>query len=258
MNNSFSFCRRQARPAFTLIELLVVIAIIAILAAILFPVFGRARENARRSSCQSNLKQIGLGIMQYVQDYDETYPMANRNSTSYTSSGGGNGLWMTVTHPYVKSTQVYACPSGARGASAIYTGTQSGTLELPFSNHYGANQQLIVLNSGSPPPATPPTAPIKLARISNSALLAMAADATLGLWDNPRRVVNSNYTTDLFSPPFAPDPAFARHFEGSNVLYADGHVKYQVGTQMGPTKSTTAPLDFDWGLAFRPDDPRVQ
>ncbi|RYG53119.1 DUF1559 domain-containing protein, partial [bacterium] len=70
--NSLSFNQSvTTRKAFTLIELLVVIAIIAILAAILFPVFGRARENARRSSCQSNLKQIGLGIMQYTQDYDE-------------------------------------------------------------------------------------------------------------------------------------------------------------------------------------------
>ncbi len=66
--------KNSKRFAFTLIELLVVIAIIAILAAILFPVFARARENARRSSCQSNLKQIGLGVMQYIQDYDEKYP----------------------------------------------------------------------------------------------------------------------------------------------------------------------------------------
>src|SRR5687768_5924591 len=71
-------CRRKRNGAlkgFTLIELLVVIAIIAILAAILFPVFARARENARRSSCQSNLKQIGLGFAQYTQDYDEKMPI---------------------------------------------------------------------------------------------------------------------------------------------------------------------------------------
>ena len=88
---------RYARKAFTLIELLVVIAIIAILAAILFPVFARARENARRASCQSNLKQMGLGIIQYTQDYDEFLP------------NGQN--WANQTFPYVKSTQIYSCPS---------------------------------------------------------------------------------------------------------------------------------------------------
>ena len=78
---------KQHRRGFTLIELLVVIAIIAILAAILFPVFARARENARRASCQSNLKQLGLAIMQYVQDYDER-PM---NGHSYDSATWGSG-----------------------------------------------------------------------------------------------------------------------------------------------------------------------
>lgn len=97
---------RLQKRAFTLIELLVVIAIIAILAAILFPVFARARENARRASCQSNLKQIGLGIVQYTQDYDESYPR------SYDS---GNDVfattWMGRIQPYVKSTQILLCPS---------------------------------------------------------------------------------------------------------------------------------------------------
>lgn len=93
---------RRSHNAFTLIELLVVIAIIAILAAILFPVFGRARENARRASCQSNLKQIGLGIAQYAQDFDGWTP----GSSFYGAS------WPSMIFTYVKSQQVFACPSG--------------------------------------------------------------------------------------------------------------------------------------------------
>src|SRR6188472_4028670 len=98
------------KSGFTLIELLVVIAIIAILASILFPVFARARENARRSSCQSNLKQIGLGIMQYTQDYDEKYP-------EFNPSGLG---WAAATQPYLKSTQILQCPSEKTGPNANF------------------------------------------------------------------------------------------------------------------------------------------
>jgi prepilin-type N-terminal cleavage/methylation domain-containing protein/prepilin-type processing-associated H-X9-DG protein len=94
---------RVYRSGFTLIELLVVIAIIALLAAILFPVFGRARENARRSSCQSNLKQLGLGIMQYSQDFDEKFPSAVQNDWSKN--------WPVTIQPYVKSVNVFMCPS---------------------------------------------------------------------------------------------------------------------------------------------------
>jgi prepilin-type N-terminal cleavage/methylation domain-containing protein/prepilin-type processing-associated H-X9-DG protein len=100
---SKSFVRRPS--GFTLIELLVVIAIIAILASILFPVFGRARENARRSSCQSNLKQIGLAFRQYAGDYDGWTP----------GSGLGGRSWPTMILPYVKSGQLFACPSGVAG-----------------------------------------------------------------------------------------------------------------------------------------------
>jgi prepilin-type N-terminal cleavage/methylation domain-containing protein/prepilin-type processing-associated H-X9-DG protein len=102
---------------FTLIELLVVIAIIAILAAILFPVFAQAREKARSASCLSNEKQIGMGLMQYVQDYDETYPPAyqykNNNWTAGTNGGASGGYlhWTLWLHPYVKNEQVYVCSS---------------------------------------------------------------------------------------------------------------------------------------------------
>src|SRR6187402_1482213 len=99
---------------FTLIELLVVIAIIAILAAILFPVFAKVREKARQTSCLSNQKQIGLGIMQYNQDNDEDYPLLRVNDPVATY--GGNGFetdfwWSQAIYPYVKSERVYVCPS---------------------------------------------------------------------------------------------------------------------------------------------------
>lgn len=119
--------REVSRRAFTLIELLVVIAIIALLAAILFPVFSRARENARRASCQSNLKQLGLGIFQYIQDYDERYPIASSQISAATAgvtqilSTGSNGFqhagvtdpwgWVECIYPYVKSKELYYCTS---------------------------------------------------------------------------------------------------------------------------------------------------
>jgi prepilin-type N-terminal cleavage/methylation domain-containing protein/prepilin-type processing-associated H-X9-DG protein len=105
------------KRAFTLIELLVVIAIIAILAAILFPVFAQAREKARQASCLSNQKQIGLGVMQYVQDYDETYPTAyyykNNTATQNGGSAGGYVHMSVLINPYLKNAQVWVCPSDA-------------------------------------------------------------------------------------------------------------------------------------------------
>jgi prepilin-type N-terminal cleavage/methylation domain-containing protein len=114
----------QARSGFTLIELLVVIAIIAILAAILFPVFAQAREKARSASCLSNTKQLALGLTMYVQDYDETFPYWSwwyssdpggcpRNDGSAYAGGCNHweSFWFNASYPYVKNAQVYACPS---------------------------------------------------------------------------------------------------------------------------------------------------
>src|ERR1700712_6152221 len=108
-----SAIKTQTRQGFTLIELLVVIAIIAILAAILFPVFAQAREKARQASCVSNEKQLALAVLQYTQDYDERYPIG-------MTSGGAdwgdiNNYWVGKILPYIKSTQVFACPSDPDG-----------------------------------------------------------------------------------------------------------------------------------------------
>ena len=121
----------KRNKGFTLIELLVVIAIIAILAAILFPVFAKAREKARQASCASNEKQLGLAIIQYVQDNDETYPPAGLQPTN-----GNYQSWQSSVYPYVKSVQVYRCPDNTQ------TGTDGNTLGLApnqLSNDYGGN-----------------------------------------------------------------------------------------------------------------------
>ena len=116
---------KQTRPygngGFTLIELLVVIAIIALLAAILFPVFARAREKSRQASCASNMKQLGLGIIQYCQDYDEHYPGVDGTGISDPIHVGNMGLgvgWAGDIYPYVKSTALFACPDDASKLSA--------------------------------------------------------------------------------------------------------------------------------------------
>jgi prepilin-type N-terminal cleavage/methylation domain-containing protein len=156
---------RTRRRAFTLIELLVVIAIIAILAAILFPVFARAREKARQAACMSNLKQIGLAMMQYAQDYDQyMYPLTGRgfnfpgcNVSGGAAAGVGNVLndpeiaanfdlaprkLIAAMQPYLKNDQVFHCPSNpaarqhrCKGTVAVNSGRADNQYD-PFYTSY--------------------------------------------------------------------------------------------------------------------------
>ena len=122
------------RRAFTLIELLVVIAIIAILAAILFPVFAQARDKARSTACLSNTKQLALGVMQYAQDYDETLPVAGYNAQC-------RGRWQWQIYPYVKNQQVFTCPNISQQP---WLATTNNNYTCPASGSRPATTGLVV------------------------------------------------------------------------------------------------------------------
>jgi prepilin-type N-terminal cleavage/methylation domain-containing protein/prepilin-type processing-associated H-X9-DG protein len=190
----------KRRRGFTLIELLVVIAIIAILAAILFPVFAKARENARRTACASNLKQIGLAIMQYTQDYDERYMPGQTSSRS---------TFVTMLQPYTKSTQVFMCPSAPQNIAAPAADGKDGTWEATLpdfdvktNGNYGMNPLFYRL---------------ALKDVALPSQKAMTFDCTQ---------IEGSFVTPPAPPLFDGIWDGARHFGGSNALYADGRVKF--------------------------------
>lgn len=191
------------RKGFTLIELLVVIAIIAILAAILFPVFAKAREKARQTSCLANVKQISLGMLQYAQDYDE---MLIRAAMYWGPGTNDYYTWMYLMQPYVKNTQIFTCPSSkTTGWDGRMNSTQSGG--------YGLHRRL---------------SSYELGRIRYPAQLVLLGDAGRLANGNPYYLIDENQDQGDNAVP--PEPL---HHDGANIGFCDGHAKWLTKTSYG-------------------------
>ena len=250
--------KEASRKAFTLIELLVVIAIISILAAILFPVFARARESARRTSCLSNLKQQGLGVMMYVQDYDETFPFTRANDTQ-TYGFSTYCYWMVRIYPYTKNSQIFVCPSSSQETAAHnYTNPElGGAVSLAGGNNhnYGANQYVMAFSST----ADNKVDVVKLSALNAPSMLPIIFDCTMGVTNNLWRIINPN-DTNVFTSTSGPIvESYARHLGGSNILFADGHVKFLSQNQMAPDAARSSkPYVWSFKLPLDINDDRVQ
>jgi prepilin-type N-terminal cleavage/methylation domain len=213
---------RRLSPAFTLIELLVVIAIIAILAAILFPVFAQAREKARQASCLSNTRQIGIGWMLYVQDYDETVvphriDSAGRSTYwhgAYITAQGGWDLTAGFLYPYMKNAQVQDCPSAG--------GIAPATL---YPVAYGYNTYYLTYQDYPAAGWTNRPGYASLAQMERPAETLVLGDSAFlnSTTGEPER-------WDVFYPPsynkvFRSPTAHGRHSGMANIMWADGHAK---------------------------------
>jgi prepilin-type N-terminal cleavage/methylation domain-containing protein/prepilin-type processing-associated H-X9-DG protein len=199
---------------FTLIELLFVIAILAILAAILFPVFARAREKARTASCQSNLKQIGLAWHMYAQDYDEVTCPARTNVDTFP---GGRMIWMSLIYPYVKNRQAFVCPSGDGTVAwdesyctpyALYT-PQFAASDAWYCGYAFNNFMEYTRNSTG--------------GCNGLAFADIASDTGVFIDSNASIIFSGQWRVQ----------GLARHNQGANVAFADGHVKWLASGPLG-------------------------
>ena len=262
--------RRRSLAGFTLIELLVVIAIIAILAAILFPVFQKVRENARRSSCSSNLKQLGLAIVQYTQDADERYPMAVQNDW--------NNGWPVELQPFVKSLAVFRCPDDSIGAypTTANPWLNGGWAGIPISyaaNGYldpsanaldgvmGMAQTWITPEIATLQSVGRPADSILLAEKHQDDVVGAGEDGNVSSWGVGNMFSGKNWwdwdaggeipngTLAPAAYPNGPNGAVSTKHNGmANFLFTDGHVKTMRPVQTNPDPTNHPELNM-WNAA---------
>lgn len=266
---------------FTLVELLVVIAIISILAAILFPVFSQARENARRASCLSNARQIGLASMQYAQDYDDTLPEAGYNMPCHVPGTGANSdnhwsgvyAWPIAIYPYTKSYQLLSCPSDTHRAGFNKSGALCYELQLLAAEIPGAysgirNEEFgmrdvlplsyaanYYLSGAYTIPATAQNAAVTGVAASKMRPMSFySAPAQLVyIFDIGINAANRStwYSTVGYGNSASPNaqwPSGARHQEGRVFVFADGHAKWlkDPADVVGGTARTQAQIIADY------------
>ncbi len=225
------------RHGFTLIELLVVIAIIAILAAILFPVFARAREKARQTACLSNCKQMGLAVMMYCSDYDEMYPARQRPLPQpfiYNGYSHRAILWYMAIEPYHKNVQVFNCPSTEVTWRGQYTG----------DTRYGINTIIGGNNTA-----------YSMAQIEYPAETIIIGESD---WTHSTADYGWSNSWMLHYYPHVSRFIPQRHNGGANIILCDGHAKwYNIPLDPNYTGNGSVPLTKNPpGVLWYPDGSR--
>ena len=234
------------RAAFTLLEILVVVAILALLAAILFPAFARARENARRTSCLSNLKQIGLGALQYAQDFDETMVGTELGDGTPVSP---EYFWGEMLAPYTKSDQILQCPSeSVRFARAVpVPGFPSG-ISQEWTYSYAIND---VRDAGANRIGAAFARLSALTKPGETVLIVDGWPLAAKPSSAPERHEVAWQLGSRDAPTKAGDDGNPRHLEGFVAVFCDGHSKWRRRAQTGTGTYEIGSQDVEW-LANRP------